>query len=379
MKSIGRSRRFILFLLWCSLGAGLLAARGDAARSELLRERATLAESQEPQPPPSIVLSGPPPPPVWPDERVLAADEVLSVDTDLTNIYFTATDRRGIFLTTLSQSDIRVREDGIEQQIFAFERQTNRPLSLVILIDTSGSQERTLPQEKAAARAFINSVLRPSHDEAAIVSFSGDATLEQGLTGELEPLRRALERVEIVHAPPGAVMPPRGQPPPPGSTAIWEAVAVTCDQILERTTRQTRRAIILISDGVDSSSRIDRDAAVERALKTDAVIYSIGIGDSEEYEGVEKRALRRLSERTGGRAYFPENETELRAAFAQIEAELRAQYLVAYTPSNRRQGGSFRRVEIEIVNRELRRQNLRLAYRPGYYARPSAQAASQSQ
>lgn len=377
MRSLSHSLCLILLLLLRGVGAAAPSLPAPAQNAPPAPQRAGI-NAEPPSPAPRIVLSVPPPP-VWLDEREMAADEVLRVDTDLTNIFFTATDRRGRFLTTLRQEDIRVQEDGVAQEIFAFARQTDRPLSLVVLLDTSVSQQRTLPAEKAAARAFINSVLRPARDEAAIVSFSGAAVLEQGLTGDLERLRRAIERVEIVRAPPGAVMPPRGQPPPPGSTAIWEAVAATCNEILQRTNPQTRRAIILISDGVDSSSRIDRDAAIEHALKTDAVIYSIGIGDSEEYAGVEKRTLRRLSERTGGRAYFPESEAELSAAFAQIEAELRAQYLVAYTPSNRRRDDSFRRVRIEIVNRELRRQNLRLTYRPGYYARPASPAAAPSQ
>jgi VWFA-related protein len=112
------------------------------------------------------------------------------------------------------------------------------------------------------------------------------------------------------------------------------------------------------------------DAAIERAVKTDAVIYAIGIGD-EYYEGVDEGSLRKISERTGGRAFFPKDESDLRAAFEQIQVELRSQYLVAYSPTNKSKDGTFRRVQIEIVNPELRKQSFRLTYRQGYFARGS--------
>ncbi len=108
--------------------------------------------------------------------------------------------------------------------------------------------------------------------------------------------------------------------------------------------------------------------AISRALKADALIYAIGIGDRYQY-GINEGALKKITEGTGGRAYFPRNERELREAFAQIERELREQYLVAYSPSNKSRDGSYRRVAIEIVNSELRKENLRLTYRPGYFAK----------
>jgi VWFA-related protein len=156
-----------------------------------------------------------------------------------------------------------------------------------------------------------------------------------------------------------------------GSTAIWDAIWVTSDEILSQTSDKTRRAIILLTDGFDSSSRKKMDEAIDRALKSDAVIYSIGIGD-EYYGGVDKGSLRKVSERTGGRAFFPEDESELRQAFAQIQLELRSQYLVAYSPSNKNRDGSFRRVQIEVTDPELRKQNLRMTYRQGYFAKSTA-------
>lgn len=271
------------------------------------------------------------------------------------------------------------------QEVFAFQRETDRPLSIAILIDVSASEELTLPAEKAAARAFVNTVIRAGKDEAAIISFTGEATLEQGLTGSAKRLQEAIERVEVVF-PPGYVgggvvvrsTPPIFDPDPrAGSTAIWDAIWVTAEELLAETHEKTRRTIILLTDGVDTSSRLKRSEAIERTVKADAVIYSVGIGDSVNF-GVEKETLRKLSERTGGRAFFPKDEADLRAAFAQIEQELRSQYLVAYAPANKKKDGSYRQVKIEVTNPELRKQKLQLTYRQGYFAKTPGTASLQN-
>ncbi len=311
------------------------------------------------------------------DDTTLPDDEVLRVETDLTNLVFTAVDKNKRFITTLRQEDVRVFEDGVPQEVFTFQRETDRPLSLAIMIDTSGSQERTLPDEKIAARAFVDTVIRDRKDEVAVLSFTGETTLEQGLTGSAARARAAIDRIEFV--PPsgyigGGIAVP-GTPPISGtnqtlagSTAIWDAVWVTSNDVLSGTSEKTRRAIILLTDGVDTSSGKKRGEAIDAAVKADVVVYSVGIGDAYTY-GLEEDTLRKLSERTGGRAYFPRDDTELRAAFAQIQQELRSQYLVAYSPTKKVKDGTFRQLKIEVVNPELRKQNLRLTYRQGYFAR----------
>jgi Ca-activated chloride channel family protein len=311
------------------------------------------------------------------DDETVEGDEVVRVETDLTNILFTAVDKKKRFVTDLKQEDIRILEDGLPQEVFAFARQTDLPLSLAIVVDRSVSQERTLPIEKAAARTFIDSIIRPSKDEAAVVSFTGEATLEQGLTGSVARVRSALERIEFV--PPSGYIVSQGRTTgtPPisdtnqeiaGNTAIWDAIWVTSEEILTQTSDKTRRAIILLTDGVNSIGQVNMEQAIDRAIKADVVIYAIGIGDSF-YHGVDEGSLKKVAERTGGRAFFPDGESDLRAAFALIEQELRSQFLVAYSPVNKKRDGSFRRVQIEIINPELRKQNLRLNYRQGYFAR----------
>lgn len=319
-------------------------------------------------------------------DEAIDDDDVERVETDLTNVLFTAVDKSKRFITSLRQDDIRVLEDGVEQKVFTFQRETDRPLSLAILIDCSASQERTLPEEKSAAQRFVDMVIRQAKDEVAVLTFTGDATLEQGLTGSAARVRRAIDRVEFT--PPsgyigGGVL--VGTPPisgdnqaRAGSTAIWDAIWVTSREVLSESSDKTRRAIILLSDGVDTSSRLKLQEAVDSALKADAIIYSVGIGDSFSFEGVDEGSLRKISERTGGRAYFPRNEDDLRVAFAQIQEDLRSQYLIAYSPSNKTKDGSFRKVQIDIVNPELKKQQLRLTYRQGYFARSAVDGRPRS-
>lgn len=318
-----------------------------------------------------------PTPPKKEEDVTLNSDDVVRVETNLTNVFFTAADKQKRFISTLKRDDVRVMEDGIPQEIFTFQPNSDLPLSLAILIDCSGSEERTLPEEKAAGRAFLESVLRPDKDEAAIVSFTGEVTLEQGLTGNIGRLRRAIDQVAFV--PPsgyiGGGVVVGGTPPISGtqqtlagSTAIWDAIWATSNELLTEAAEHTRRAIILLTDGEDTISQVRMQEAINRAVKADALIYAIGIGDRYQF-GINEGALKKLTEGTGGRAYFPRNERELNDAFAQIQRDLRERYLIAYSSSNKSRDGSYRRVTIEIVNPDFRRENLKLNYRPGYFAK----------
>jgi VWFA-related protein len=355
-----------LLFLGSSASARLLSQEGSQEKS---RPRRT--NESEPAPSPTPVTREPVP---------QDSDDVIRVDTSLTNIFFTAADKNKRFVGHLKQEDVRILEDGRPQEIFTFQQNIDLPLSTAILIDTSRSEERTLPDEKAAARAFLEAVMRPGRDEASIVSFTGDVTLEQGFTGNLERLRKAIDRVEFV--PPsgyiGGGVVVGGTPPISGqnqalagSTAIWDAVWATANELLSDAAEESRRAIILLTDGEDTISQVKMHEAIERAQKADALIYTIGIGDSYNF-GVNEGNLRKISEQTGGRAYFPHSERELREAFAQIQRDLREQYLIAYSPSNKAQDGTYRRIQIELVNPELRKQNLKLTYRSGYFAKGGA-------
>lgn len=307
------------------------------------------------------------------NEPLVDESDVVKVESALTNVLFTAIDKDKRFVTTLQKEDLQIFENDAPQQIFTFERQTDLPLSLVILIDTSISQEFTLPQEKKAAVSFLNTVLRPEKDTAAIASFTGILRVEQPLTKDKASLNRAVERIEIARPPDDEDKnkkygPDDFQKNPTAYTSVWDSVWLTVEKIMTGTPERTRRAIILLTDGDDTSSQYAREKAADFAVKNNTVIYSIGIGDREHYE-VKEGTLKKFSEQTGGRAFFPKKETDLREAFTEIETELRSQYLIAYAPTNSAQDGSYRRIRIETSNPELRKQKLRLLYRQGYYAK----------
>jgi len=302
--------------------------------------------------------------------------EVIRVETDLVNSLFTATDKDRHFITSLRAADIAIFENDVPQTISLFERETDRPLSLALLIDTSDSQRGVLNDEKNAARAFVDSVIRPAKDRAAVLSFTGVPRIEQEPTNELTKLRRGIGRVKIEISPENERRIANGDPPlpkeqdPSGYTGIWDAMWMTIEDILSKTPDGTRRAIVLLSDGDDTSSTIKKQDVIDFAVKTDVAIYSIGFRDRDFPEGkLDTGALQKISDRTGGRAFFPTQPDELQASFAQIDQELRSQYLIGYSPTNKNRDGSYRRTRIEVINPALRQNKAQLFYRQGYYAK----------
>ena len=372
-------KRSFLTIFLLAFVATFALALMTRARAQNPRDRTTATRDRR-----ADNVAEPSPTPPSKEEETLNSDDVLRVETNLTNVFFTAADKRKRFVSTIKKEDVRILEDGVPQEIFTFQQNIDLPLSLAMLIDTSRSEERTLPDEKAAAQAFLESVMRANKDEAAVISFTGEATLEQGLTGNVARLRRAISRVEYV--PPsgliggGVVV---GSTPPisdsqqmlAGSTAIWDAVYTTSNEVMRDSAEHTRRAIILLTDGEDTSSQMHIQSAIEAAVKVDALVYAIGIGDRYSF-GIDEGSLKKITEATGGRAYFPRNEIELRNAFVQIQEDLREQYLIAYAPSNKTRDGSYRRVGIEITNPELQKQSLKLTYRPGYFAKTPVSGSS---
>jgi VWFA-related protein len=373
IKMFSRKNLAVLVIGWLFISVSLIGWNYSKAQQMPTNQKSVLAS---------------PTPTVSPTPVIEEDDEVIKIDTEVVNVLFTAQDKNRRLLTDLKQADVRLIEDGQPQEITDFARQVDLPLSLAILIDTSASQERTLPEEKAAAKSFIQSVVRPTKDEVSIVSFTGEATLEQGMTNNVARLGRAIDRVQFV--PPsgyiGGGVIAGGTPPLSGgnqaafgSTAIWDAIWITSDEVLKNAPDKTRRAIILLSDGVNTYGKKKLDDAVQAALKNEAVIYSIGVGDDFAFQGVDKGALNKISERTGGRAFFPRDEAELRQAFTQIQIELRSQYLIAYESSNQKRDGSYRKVEIQLVNPELAKQKVKLTHRQGYFAKSDSTQPKKSQ
>jgi VWFA-related protein len=303
-------------------------------------------------------------------------DDVIRVETDVTNLPFTATDKDHRFITTLRAEDLRVLEDGVPQTLFTFQQETDRPLSIAFLIDVSFSQESTLAAQKAAVRTFVEKVVQSSKDQVALIPFTGFAYLEQPLTRDLLSVYRVLQTIEVA-APEylGSGRPLTGIPTGPGmpgppmkaSTAIWDAVGLTSTNVLAKAAGQRRRAIILLTDGINTSSRLSQKQAIDRVLGAEAVVYAIGIRS--EHDGLDRNALRDVAQHTGGRAFFPDKKFDLDAAFAEIEKELRTQYLIAYSSTNKKRDGSYRKITIELTNPALKKEKLEIRHRPGYYAK----------
>ncbi len=299
----------------------------------------------------------PPPPPV--------PGGTLRVDVNVVNIYCTVKDEKGRLVTDLEASEFEIREDGKKQEIRYFDQETDRPLTLALLLDTSASQIRVLPAEKATANRFFYQILRPS-DLALLITFDVNVDLLQDFTSEFERLRYAINR-SYINAPGSPVNP--GPFPRSGKTGtrLYDAVYLAAKEKLAP--EVGRKAIIVVSDGEDFGSTVDEEEAIEAVHRADTMVYAIGIADREFYRQRLNRpyrgssALEELGEETGGRAIFPDDPEELQEAFDQIANELRSQYNLGYTPTNREKDGKFRKVEVEV-----KRDGLRVQARRGYYA-----------
>ncbi|MDT5268895.1 MAG: hypothetical protein QOH49_1081 [Acidobacteriota bacterium] len=365
---VRRGRLLLLALLLLSATAfGTRAAHTqEPAPAQALQQP---SPTQTPTPSPSPTPNPTSTPTPTPDE----AEEVYRIDTDLTNVLLSATDKKRRFVTTLRAADLRLTEDGVEQQIASFEQETDAPLSLVLLVDTSASQEKVLQDEQEAASSFIRSVLRPTKDSAAVVSFTGITRLEQPATSDATLLLAAVNSLQVRWTDRSPECNDRDAPDNMRLrclTGVWDSIVLSVREVLAQTPERTRRAIILLSDGDDTSSRVRLYQAVEYASRHNTVVYAIGIRDKKfPYGEMRPDFLRSLAEETGGRAFFPKRPADLPAAFAQIEQELRAQYLITYIPTNHARDGSYRRLQLDLTNSQLKKQNLHLSYRQGYYAK----------
>jgi VWFA-related protein len=281
-----------------------------------------------------------------------------------------AVDKEGRPVEGLRAEDVRVTVEGQPQQLLSFDRRAEEPLHVVILLDASASQEKVLPFVQGAADRLVPALLaRGGSDDAAVVSFTGDAKVVQGLTADAAAVRRAIASVEVV-VPPGyaggGVVIGRPRPNDPanraGSTAVWDALVVACDEVFARA-RPGRRAVLLVTDGVDTSSRVRLDKAVERLLREGVVVYGVGVGDEKDFEGVYQQTVRRVSEQTGGRALFPKKNSDLPVAFEQVRRELlTSSYALTFAaPAPPRKGKSLK-LRVELVNPALRKQDVQLAY-----------------
>ena len=281
--------------------------------------------------------------------------------------------KAGASVDSLRAEDVTLLEDKTSREVLRLENRTNESVAVAILIDTSISQERLLPQIKLAAQYFVEEALHTNKDRAAVISFTGEAKVETNLTSNVADLRSAISRVRFV-PPPGYAgggtvisgrVPVSSSPQVlAGTTAIWDAVWMTTDQILKAATGSPR-AIVLFTDGEDTSSRKNLSEAVEYASRNDVEVFAIGIADKS-FGGPDHNGLSKLTEETGGRAFFPKKAAEQSEMLRQIVQELRSDYLLTYCASGANMQRKPFKLKIQLTNSQSQESNKLFFRRYGF-------------
>jgi Ca-activated chloride channel family protein len=276
-------------------------------------------------------------------------DQTYRVSVDLINVLCSVLDKNtNSFVTNLTRGDFVVYENEQKQEIKNFARETDLPLTIAMLIDTSQSVAPKLKFEQEAAINFFQTILR-ERDRAMLVEFDSGVKMLQDFTGDPNKMAREIKKLRAA-----------------GGTALYDAIAMTCDEKLIRETG--RKAIIILSDGEDESSKATLHQALEMALRAEATIFAISVskggffgvgGGSKEGDTV----LKEMAQQTGGRIFFPFKVEELDDSFRQINQELRSQYSLGYLSTNLTRDGSYRKIEIKVQEK-----GFKLNYRKGYYA-----------
>jgi len=302
----------------------------------------------------------------------------LKINVNLVSLYFSVRDKRNGLVSTLTKQDCTILEDKTPQTIKNWVAEADQPLTLGILLDTSGSQQNVLPLEQQTGSAFLKRVLR-SKDEAFLVSFDVDVDLLQDFTSSASQLSRAMDKAEINTAGGNgsAGVPGIGQGPvptqgAPKGTLLYDAVVLASHD--KMTSENGRKAMILLTDGGDQGSRNKLADAIAAAQRANTIVYVLLIADRGFYGGMSfgyggPSEMKRLAEQTGGRMIdVGNNGPKLEAAFKQIEDELRTQYVASYTPTNPKLDGIYRKLDIECKGDGLKVQS-----RKGYYAVPPSE------
>jgi VWFA-related protein len=275
-------------------------------------------------------------------------DETIKLEVTRVNLLFTVTDRRGRFVNNLTRDDIDVIENKRRQNIIEFTAESNLPLRIAMLIDVSNSIRDRFRFELEAAGEFLHRVIRPGVDKALIYAFHTEPELVQPLTDDTELLARKLRELR-----------------PGGGTAMYEALYLACRDhlMLDQPRYKFRRAVVIIGDGEDNSSRFTRDQALEMAYRAEAVIYAISTNMTRvETDG--DKVLKYYARETGGQAFFPFKAEDLAQDFENIANELRSQYSILYRPEPLITDGRFHPVELRVRGRK----DLFVRARRGYYA-----------
>ncbi len=278
------------------------------------------------------------------------ADENQTITLDVTrvNLLYTVSDKRGRFVNNLVKDDFEVIESKRKQNILEFVAESNMPLRIAMLVDTSNSIRERFRFELEAAGQFLESVIRHSKDKALIYSFDTEPQLVQDLTDDTELLAKKLRNLR-----------------PGGATSLFDSIFVACRDrlMMDQPRHKFRRAMIIIGDGEDNSSSYSRDQALEMAHKADVVIYAISTNITK-IETNGDKVLRYFAKETGGVAFFPFKAEDLAQDFENIANELRSQYSILFRPEPLKTDGLYHSVDITVKGRK----DLVVRARKGYYA-----------
>ncbi len=317
------------------------------------------AQNSQPQPPPSATQASQPqqatPPPSTPQpapqlERRLGlppATETLHVFSREVDLFFAVTNKHGGFINGLQAKDFGLLDDGRPpERVIRFEQQTNLPLRVGIMIDTSSSIRERFHYEQQAAVDFLLQVLHPV-DQAFVEGFDVQTDIEQNYTNRVDLLNSAIERLR-----------------PGGGTALYDSLYKTCrDQMLSLNQDvSVRKAIVLVSDGDDDYSRANEDDAIKMCQRASTIVYTISTNTGPSRDKGDD-VLRAIAQATGGQAFFPSSMPDVGEGFLNIEAELRSQYSLIYVPADYKPNGAFRSIYLQCIN-----PNYLVRVKKGYFA-----------
>ena len=284
---------------------------------------------------------------------------VIRSQVNLVNLFVTVRDKNKRIVTDLKKEDFKLQEDGQDQQIAFFSKEVTLPITLALLLDTSGSEQFMLGSIQDMGGRFLDRVLKKG-DEALVMSFDTDVDLLSDFTDDRGQLDRAIRKTRINAPMSGGMINPG---PVPTShitgTAFYDAVYLACNEKLN--TEAGRKAIVVVTDAQDEGSKVRIEEAVEAAQRTDTVIHILLVADPR--YGANSGAAKKMTDETGGRMIVANNEKHLAEAFDQISEELRSQYTLGYYPTNTAHDGKFRKIKVEMGNHDYR-----VLARKGYYA-----------
>ncbi len=291
----------------------------------------------------------------------------IRVEANVVNILATVRDKHGALISKLSKDDFVLAEDGRTHEIKYFTRETDVPLTIGLLVDVSASQRNLIDIEREAAYQFFSQVLRKK-DMAFLISFGEEAELLQDFTGSPRLLQAGLERLRVSSGVSGLHPGPVPTIGTPRGTVLYDAVYLAASDRLSH--EVDRKAMVLITDGIDQGSRLKIDEAIKGAQKADTVVYSIYYVDPSAYGygyfgGLSDSALKKMSDETGGHVFRVDKKHPLAEVFKELQEEMRSQYSIGYTPANDKPDGTFRRIDLRTKD-----HNLKVQARKGYYASP---------